>query len=57
MAELLRKARSGIPAVVSRPPTWLKGYEEFVTKNASQVTQIESALHSISYIIPGLLLN
>lgn len=54
MAELLKKARSSLPAAMSLPPAWLKSYEEFVTKNASQVSQIESALHSISYIIPGL---
>ncbi|KAJ9132324.1 Peroxisomal membrane protein PEX16 [Pleurostoma richardsiae] len=28
-------------------------YDEFVTKNASQVSQIESALRSLTYIIPG----
>jgi hypothetical protein len=35
------------------PPKWLGMYEEFVTKNASSVGQIESALRSLSYIIPG----
>jgi hypothetical protein len=57
MAELYKKARSRIPAAMTFPPTWLRGYEEFVTKNASQVSQIESALRSLSYIIPGLPLH
>lgn len=28
-------------------------YEDFITKNAGQVSQIESALRSLTYIIPG----
>lgn len=55
IAKLYKQAQSRIPAAVSLPPAWLKNYEEFVTKNASQVSQIESALRSLSYIIPGLL--
>lgn len=35
------------------PPTWLHMYSEFITKNAHQVSQIESALRSLTYIIPG----
>lgn len=35
------------------PPKWLKMYSEFITKNQSSVTQIESALRSLTYIIPG----
>lgn len=35
------------------PPKWLAMYDEFVTKNASQVSQLESALRSLTYIIPG----
>lgn len=35
------------------PPQWLSSYEEFITKNAGQVSQIESALRSLTYIIPG----
>ena len=39
--------------VLSLPPQWLAMYEEFITKNAGQVSQIESALRSLTYIIPG----
>lgn len=35
------------------PPQWLSMYDEFITKNAGQVSQIESALRSLTYIIPG----
>lgn len=44
---------SPIRAVLSLPPQWLQMYDEFITKNASQVSQIESALRSLTYIIPG----
>ena len=53
MKNLYKQAQSQIPAVISIPPTWLRSYEDFVTKNASQVSQIESALRSLTYIIPG----
>lgn len=39
--------------VLSLPPKWLAKYDDFVTKNASQVAQMESALRSLTYIIPG----
>jgi peroxin-16 len=32
---------------------YLGGYEEFISKNASAVSQIESGLRSLTYIIPG----
>lgn len=35
------------------PNKWLHVYSDFVTKNASSVSQIESALRSLTYIIPG----
>lgn len=38
---------------LSLPPKWLAMYDDFVTKNASQVSQMESALRSLTYIIPG----
>lgn len=44
---------SPVRAVLSLPPQWLQMYDEFITKNASQVSQIESALRSLTYIIPG----
>ncbi|EON95766.1 putative peroxisomal membrane protein pex16 protein [Phaeoacremonium minimum UCRPA7] len=35
------------------PPKWVHMYDDFITKNAGQVSQIESALRSLTYIIPG----
>lgn len=32
---------------------WLHAYDDFITKNAHQVSQIESTLRSLTYIIPG----
>ncbi len=35
------------------PTKWLSAYDDFITKNLSQVSQIESTLRSLTYIIPG----
>ncbi|KAL8807064.1 MAG: hypothetical protein Q9182_000897 [Xanthomendoza sp. 2 TL-2023] len=53
MTELYKQAQSRIPATISLPSHWLKSYEDFVTKNATSVGQIESALRSLTYLIPG----
>ncbi|KAL8726627.1 MAG: hypothetical protein Q9166_006586 [cf. Caloplaca sp. 2 TL-2023] len=53
MTDLYKQAQSSIPATISLPSHWLKSYEEFVTKNASSVGQIESAIRSLTYLIPG----
>ncbi|KAI4122269.1 MAG: hypothetical protein LQ338_005916 [Usnochroma carphineum] len=53
MTELYKQAQSRIPATISLPSRWLKSYENFVANNASSVTQMESALRSLTYIIPG----
>ena len=39
--------------IMSQPLKWLSLYEDFVAKNASSVGQVESALRSLTYIIPG----
>ncbi|KAK3342111.1 peroxisome membrane protein [Lasiosphaeria hispida] len=39
--------------VLSLPPRFLHLYDDFIAKNAHQVSQIESALRSLTYIIPG----
>jgi peroxin-16 len=52
-AHPMKTSRPSIADVVSLPPQWLSMYEEFITKNAGQVSQIESALRSLTYIIPG----
>ncbi|RYP61529.1 hypothetical protein DL769_007656 [Monosporascus sp. CRB-8-3] len=47
------KSRNPIRRVLSAPPKWLQMYSNFITKNAHQVSQIESALRSLTYVIPG----
>ncbi|RCI16526.1 hypothetical protein L249_1685 [Ophiocordyceps polyrhachis-furcata BCC 54312] len=39
--------------LLSLPQRWLALYDDFISKNAGQVSQIESALRSLTYIIPG----
>lgn len=51
--ENLKTAQQRAPAALSIPPKWLNMYGDFITKNQSSVTQIESALRSLTYIIPG----
>jgi peroxin-16 len=49
-----KQVRSQLPAVnISHPSKWVGLYEDFITKNASSVGQVESALRSLTYIIPG----
>ena len=38
---------------LAAPSRWLRMYDDFITHNAHQVSQIESALRSLTYIIPG----
>lgn len=47
------KSKNPIQAVLSLPPRFLHMYSDFITKNNHQVSQIESALRSLTYIIPG----
>ena len=51
--ETLKTAKRRVPDALALPPKWLSMYGDFVTKNQSSVTQIESALRSLTYIIPG----
>ncbi|KAG0157979.1 hypothetical protein PDIDSM_5491 [Penicillium digitatum] len=51
--ESVRNIRNPIPPVLLQPYKWLSIYEDFVTKNANSVGQVESALRSLTYIIPG----
>lgn len=48
-----RDCRGSVRSTLLRPSKWLPLYEDFVTKNASSVGQVESALRSLTYIIPG----
>jgi hypothetical protein len=54
--ETVRNIQNPIPPVLLQPSKWLSIYEDFVTKNASSVGQVESALRSLTYIIPGEML-
>ncbi|KAK4125190.1 peroxisomal membrane protein pex16-like protein [Parathielavia appendiculata] len=47
------RKRSAIKNTLSLPSQWLQMYDEFIAKNAHQVSQIESTLRSLTYIIPG----
>jgi hypothetical protein len=40
-------------SVLASPASWAKSYDGFIARNAGQVAQIESALRSLTYIIPG----
>lgn len=42
-----------VKSTLLQPSKWVSSYEDLVTKNANTVGQIESALRSLIYIIPG----
>ncbi|KAI0130493.1 peroxisomal membrane protein pex16 [Xylariales sp. AK1849] len=52
-AQLSSVSQNPIRQVLSLPPKWLHKYSAFITANAHQVSQIESALRSLTYVIPG----
>jgi len=48
------RLQTNIPTTyLQLPSQWLSSYSSFVKANAAQVSQIESALRSLTYIIPG----
>ena len=51
--EIYKQAQRRLPKAIPPPSRWLGMYDDFVLKNASSVSQIESALRSLTYIIPG----
>ncbi|KAI9716561.1 MAG: hypothetical protein M1812_005292 [Candelaria pacifica] len=51
--EMYKQVSKRVPDALTVPPKWMNMYGDFVTKNASSVSQIESALRSLTYIIPG----
>ncbi|KAL1306541.1 hypothetical protein AAFC00_005231 [Neodothiora populina] len=51
--EFCRQASRTTQEIISLPPKCLEKYSDFVTKNSSAVGQIEGALRSLTYIIPG----
>ncbi|KAI9787362.1 MAG: Peroxisomal membrane protein pex16 [Peltula sp. TS41687] len=50
--ERLKQAPSRLPRPLSHLPDLLNLYGDFISKNASSVSQIESTLRSLTYIIP-----
>lgn len=53
MMEQSKPAHKQLPAALSNPKKLLTKYEDFVTDNSSSISQVESALRSLTYIIPG----
>jgi peroxin-16 len=51
----LKQAVGHTKDVGNLPPRLLDMYSEFITKNAGAVGQVEGALRSLTYIIPGAL--
>jgi peroxin-16 len=50
---IYRQASASTYEALTLPAKWLGQYDEFIIKNSSAVSQIESALRSLTYIIPG----
>lgn len=48
-----KRTQPTLAQILSLPPQLLSMYDEFITQNAGQVSQIESALRSLTYVIPG----
>lgn len=53
--ERLKQAPSRLPRSLSYLTDLPNLYGDFISKNASSVSQIESALRSLTYIIPGMI--
>ena len=53
--ERLKSAADQTKVTVKLPAKWLGQYGDFITKNAGAVGQVEGALRSLTYIIPGKL--
>lgn len=51
--EQLKSAAAQTRVVVKLPTKWVNMYSDFITKNAGAVGQVEGALRSVTYLIPG----
>ncbi|KAI7539826.1 hypothetical protein KC331_g9514, partial [Hortaea werneckii] len=51
--ERLRQAADQTKVTVKMPAKLVGMYGDFITKNAGAVGQVEGALRSLTYIIPG----
>lgn len=54
MMDRIRQAADQTRVAVSAPTKWVNMYGDFITKNAGAVGQVEGALRSLTYIIPGM---
>ncbi len=50
---IYRQASASTYEALTLPAKLRSQYDEFIIKNSSAVSQIESALRSLTYIIPG----
>lgn len=57
MMEQLKNAAAQTKVVVKLPTKWVNMYSDFITKNAGAVGQVEGALRSVTYLIPGTSLS
>lgn len=53
MMQAYRKSTQAATDMLAMPTKYGKLYEEFIVSNASSIGSIESALRSLTYIIPG----
>ena len=53
LKQAAQRGASQTNVIINLPPKWLNMYSDFITKNAGAVGQVEGALRSLSYIIPG----
>lgn len=49
----LKQAADQTKVTVKLPAKWLGMYGDFITKNGGAVGQVEGALRSLTYILPG----
>lgn len=53
MMDRLKQAAGHTKDVANLPAKSLEMYSDFITKNAGAVGQVEGALRSLTYLIPG----
>ncbi|KAF2168079.1 hypothetical protein M409DRAFT_65614 [Zasmidium cellare ATCC 36951] len=51
--EHIKQAAEQTKVVVKLPTKWINMYGDFITKNAGAVGQVEGALRSLTYLVPG----
>ena len=51
--ERVKSATEQTKVVLKLPSKWVSMYGEFITKNAGAVGQVEGALRSLTYLVPG----